>query len=274
MLNENVGELSVFREYSLFGLLVKSEIYANNKLLTKVANGCQITCPLPLGAYDIDARNPLMPFLFKKRKLLYSNKVSVRITREERCYLNLRPHPLYFWGRHHPDATRPFKPVECLLLLKQDEHFEEHIKQLDEIGNQVTTEIKQFSYHPLTLFLAIVLGLFALVSSIWQPDLYAAGDGIPWGFLFGLSCMIGLLNGRSKQLLAQGWEHKFLVYTAIGAGFIFFFIPTGFLWQRMLYFLFVVGTLLWARACYYRWKKNKVGLDELERKEWEFEQTL
>lgn len=268
------GSVAIFREHSLFGLIVKSRIYANEKLIAKVGNCSLVSFLLSPGDYQIYARNPQISLPFRRRNLLHSNTIKIKIKEGEKYYLNLRPHPLYFWGKHHPEASRPFTPVECLLLLKQDKAYQDNLRQIDRIGSQIITEIKLFSFHPFTLFWVIGISLFALVSSIRQPDLYATGDGIAWGFLFGLSNLIALLNGRNKRMLANGWEHKLLLYAAVGAVFVFLFIPANFLWQRFLYFFFVSASCFWAYFCYQRWKEKKKGLDKIEQMELVFEEGL
>jgi|GEM_PF-2051500 len=219
---------------------------------------------------------PDFPIPYRK-KGLYSNVMKVTLEDDMHYSFSLGPHPLSWWGRHHPDFVHIFKPVECLLLLQQNEHFQDNYQHFERIENQIKKEIKHFSYHPISLILAIAISLFAIISSIINPELYNTGgeDGVAWGFLFGISTLMGLfVCGKDKQMMARGWEYRCMLYMAVGALMILFCIPQDYYWQRMLYLLFIIVDCFWAYFCYRRWSKDKVGLDKIEQTNLAFEARL
>lgn len=268
-----MASITIFREYSFLLSLYKWRIYVNGKRMGKIGKFRTLSFPLPSGNYEIMVNCPDLPFGYRK-KGLHSNLIKIKLEDGKDYKFNLGPHPLFWFEKHYPDWRHPFRVVECLLLLKQDENFQDNITYLQNIGNQIQDELKQFTYHPISLILTIVISLFAMVTNTIYPAIYATGDGVAWGFLFGITNIIGLLNGLNKQLLARGMEYKILLYAAFGALMILFFIPKTYYWQCNLYFLSVLILCFWSYFCYKRWKKDKKGLDEIELLEISFENRM
>ncbi len=266
-----MSKITFFRTYDFFLSLLKWKIYIDGKMMGKIGNGGMTSFTLLPGEYEIIINCPDFPIISRK-KGMYSNSIKLKV---EECIdysFSIQPHPLSWWGKHFPDWTQPWKAVECLLLLKQDEHFKDNIKYLEQFGNQIQDEIKTFTYHPISVILVVAISLFSIISSIFLPDLYATGDGIAWGFFFGITNLFGLfLGGKDRPMMARGWEHKFLSYTAFGAMMILVFIPWAYPWQSTLYLFFVLTACFWAYFSFKGWKKDKERLDNMEQMKIKFE---
>ena len=269
-----MANITIYRDKDFFLSLFKWKIYIDGKLISNVKNGNKTSFSLPSGTYELMINCPdfLIPF---RKKGLHSNTINIIVEDEQEYLFNVCSHPLSWWGKHHPDGFRPYKTVECLLLLQQNEYFQDNYERIEQIGKEIQNEIKIFNYHPFSIVLIISISLFTIISSIIYPELYSIGDGIAWGFLFGITNLMGLfVAGKDKGKMARGWEHKFLLYTAFGALMILLFIPSGYFWQSVLFLIFVLFDCFWAYHCYKQWKIKKKGLDKIEKMELVIEGSL
>jgi len=263
-----MATITIFREYNFVLSMRKWWVYANGKLVTKVGNCSLTTFTLAQGIYDLYLNFPDFPINYRK-KGLHSNVIHLEVEEGAEYYFNVRPHLLIAEKKHHPTLNNLFTPVECLLLLPQDDKLQTKLNQLSKMGSEIYQEQKKFTYHFITLFLIIALSFFAIVSNIRQPALYdTTGAGIAWGFFFGISSLIGLFSGRmNKQMMAAGWEHKLLLYVSLGAFFIFISMPQKYSWQGGVFFFSIVLQCVWAYFCHKRWRLQRKGLDNLSKRE-------
>ena len=269
-----MAEITIFRAYNFLLSLCKWRIYANGKRMARIGKSCTVSFSLPSGEWELIANCPDFPIPYRK-KGLHSNSIKVVLEEGEHYIFDLRPHPLFWLGNHYPGLNHLFTPVECLLLLKQDTNYQDNMGRIELIGTQIREAMKYFTYHPFSLVLVIGFSLFAMVSNTLHPELYATRDGTAWGFMFGLTNLIGLLSGLNKQMLSRGWEHKTLLYASFGALIILLTMPQAYShWQGSLYFFSILAACYWTYFCFKRWKKSKKDLDRIVRMESAFEKQL
>lgn len=269
-----MAEITIFREYSFLLSLYKWRVYANGEKVAKIGKSSTVSFSLPPGECELMVNCPDFPIPYRK-KGVHSNLIKIKLEEGKEYLFNLRPHPLFWNWNHYPGINHLFTPVESILLLKQDKHYQQNIEQLESIGKQMHDETKHFKYHPFSVILIVGFGLFAMVSNTFHPELYSSGDGMSWGFLLGMTSLIGLFSGLNKQMLSRGWEYKILLYLSIGILLILPTLSQPFNhWQGILYCFFILIDSFWAFLCFRRWKKRKKGLEGIEQMELAFEERL
>lgn len=262
----------VLRGYALFLYFDVWRIYANKKLVAKIHNCQEVSFVLPPGEYDLMINCPQAIF-FNKRKGLYSNTIHIKIEDSSEYYLDVRPHPLIWWGRHHPSNIWIFKPVECLILMDRQANFNAKMERLAAIDKVVRKEVAKFNYHLFSLILVVAFSLVAISSNILFSQIYETPDGLPWGFLFGIGLLFGLCNTMvNKQLMARGWEYKLVLLSSFYFVLIIFLMKPGYFWQKMIYIIFILIGYCWGINRYKHWRRAKKRLDEMERREFSFDE--
>lgn len=268
-----MAKIIINREKSIFLSLFKWNIYLDGEKIGQVSNGKSIDLNVPIGTHNLSTNCPnfLLP---TSKKSLFSNNLKMNFEEDETYSFNIGAHPLSWWGRRYPNYLHPFTSVQCLLLIQKNDKVSQHHQYLSEVGAQIKSEISHFSYHIFSILFIALFGIFSMVNNTLYPELNEARTGVAWMFLFGLASLLGLFSGFNKVMIAKGWEYKSLTFVAIQSLIILLMLPVANFSQILIYSSFFLTAIIGAFWSFYIWKRNKIGLDTLERTSLEVESRL